>query len=111
MLVGAIALLLPGCVTTTAPQATDEEKQAATTAMIVCLRNAAHRLDDGKSDATTIAIAMNSACTIEYLHQVDVYLQFVGDDPVARQAFADRHRPDEIALATSIVLEQRNTVR
>lgn len=107
----AATLLFSGCVTTRAPEATDQEKHTATVANELCLRNAAQRLDDGKSDATTIAIAMFSACTIEYMHKVHVYTQVFGDDPVARQAFAERQRPDQIALATSIVLEQRAATR
>jgi len=95
------------CCSPPSPNATDEEKQAAQTARVACLRNAARKLDDGKSDATTIATAMHEMCVAEYMKSIEAYTQFFGDDQVARQEFATRALPGEMRFATMIVLELR----
>lgn len=100
------AVLLTSC-NPPSPTATDEEKQAAQTARVACPRNAARKLDDGKSDATTIAVAMHEMCVAEYMKSIEVFTRFLDNDQFARQEFAARELPGEIRLATMIILELR----
>ncbi len=49
------------------------EREAVTKVYVVCLVQAAKKLDDRKSDPATIAQAMLSACAVEFNRQVVVY--------------------------------------
>ena len=54
----ALALALAGCAAAKPPGATEGERNEALQAVTVCLSAAARKLDDGKSDASTIALGL-----------------------------------------------------
>jgi uncharacterized lipoprotein YmbA len=79
------------------------EREAVTKVYVVCLLQAAKKLDDHKSDPATIAQAMLSACAVEFNRQVIVYR--VGDMTLEQM---DRIlRKDTLGQAIEIVLKNR----
>lgn len=61
------------------PAATQQEKDAALEDYFKCFVVAAGRLDDGKSDAMTVAVAVKSICTnqinaFRYVNGIDILL-------------------------------------
>ena len=79
------------------------ERQAVTKVYVVCLVQAAKKLDDHKSDPATIAQAMLSACAAEFDRQVIVYRV---DGATLEQT--DRIlRKDTLGQAIEIVLQSR----
>jgi hypothetical protein len=52
-----IATFLSGCLSTSEPPSTDQEKSATMQVYISCLHSAALKMDDGKSDAASVALA------------------------------------------------------
>jgi hypothetical protein len=82
---------------------TKAEREAVTKIYVVCLVQAAKKLDDHKSDPATIAQAMLSACAVEFNRQVIVYR--VGDMTLEQM---DRVlRKDALGQAIEIVLQNR----
>jgi uncharacterized lipoprotein YmbA len=79
------------------------EREAVTKVYVVCLVQAAKKLDDHKSDPATIAQAMLSACAVEFNRQVIVYR--MGDMTLEQM---DRIlRKDTLGQAIEIVLKNR----
>lgn len=133
-----IATWLGGCATAQLPPpATEEEKTAAGEAFTSCLNNAAHKLDDGVSDAATIGMdgvkqdvrsndnhlwpgpakmivahygmAIALMCSTEYARYRETFGR--GMHPQARSLFyqkADRH---QLEAATRAVLIKRSEVK
>jgi hypothetical protein len=102
--VAVIALTLAGCVTKP-PAASDRDRDAALLALNACLDAAARKLDDGTSEASTIALGMRPACAAEFARSRDVYASNL--NPAAAQVF---HRTDDqvfIQVATAAVLSER----
>jgi hypothetical protein len=62
-------------------------------------------MDDGKSDAATIAIAIKPICAGEFAH----YVQMAGQalNPEARRMFEDKIQVRQIETATVAVLDER----
>lgn len=83
-----MALVLPGC---EARSQYDAQRQAVK-AYMRCLHNAAHTLDDHRSDASIIAEAVAEKCSSEH----------------SAAAAALSYAPQEISAATTIVLQERN---
>jgi hypothetical protein len=104
----AIALMVAGCIAS-APVATDRQRDDALLTLNTCLDTAARKLDDGTSEASTIALGMRPACAREFAWSRDVYASNL--NPAAAQIF---HRSDDqafIQLATAAVLSERATRR
>jgi hypothetical protein len=100
----AFALAVVGC-TTEPPKATEQERKEATEPFIICLHAAIARLDDGKSDAQSIALAARPSCAAEFARATDTYAR--GLNPAATVKF---HRYDDetyMGLATAAVLDER----
>jgi hypothetical protein len=68
-----------------------------------CLEQRAPLLDDGKSDAVTIATAIVTACRGYIRVQAKLGSQETGDFPHAERQFSDA----SLKLATEIVLKNR----
>lgn len=79
------------------------EREAVTKVYVVCLVQAAKKLDDRKSDATTIAQAMLSACAVEFNRQVVVYRT----DGATLEQMDAILRKDALGQAIEIVLKNR----
>jgi hypothetical protein len=100
----ALALALAGCVTGP-PAASVQERNDTLRTLNVCLDAAARKLDDGTSDASTIALGMRPACAGEYARSRDAYASDL--NPAAARIF---HRSDDqmfIQIATAAVLNER----
>lgn len=100
----ALAWVLVGCITRP-PAATEQDRDAALLALNACLDAAAKKLDDGTSEASTIALGIRPACAAEFAHSRDVYASSL--NPAAAQMF---HRTDDqafIQVATAAVLNER----
>lgn len=100
----ALALLLAGC-TTKPPAVNDQELNDSLVALDLCLHAAASKLDDGTSEASTVALGMRPACAAEFARSRDVYASSL--NPAAGQMF---HRGDDqafVQVATAVVLEDR----
>ncbi|SRR5258707_8329275 len=98
------ALAVVGCATRP-PEATDQERTEALQSVTACLHAAAIKLDDGRSEASTIALGLRPSCAAEFARSRDVYAQSM--NPSAAQLF---HRTDDQAfmqLATAAVLDER----
>ena len=100
----ALVLMLAGCVARP-PQATDQERTEALTALEACLHAAARKLDDGRSEASTIALGLRPSCAAEFARSRDVFARHLS--PAASQMY---HRTDDeafIQVATAAVLGER----
>jgi hypothetical protein len=99
-----LALTLAGCAANP-PQATDQERNEALTALNACLHAAARKLDDGRSEASTIALGLRPLCAAEYVRSRDVYGRHL--NPAARRMYDQKEQAVFIQIATAVVLEER----
>jgi hypothetical protein len=100
-----LALALADCVATPPPQATDQERSEVLMTLEVCLHAAAKKLDDGRSEASTVALGLRPSCAGEFARSRDIYARSL--NPAAAQIF---HRSDDQAFmqtATAVVLDER----
>jgi hypothetical protein len=104
-LVGA-GLLLAACATAAAVDpATEQERDQALRSEIICLKENALRMDDGRSDATTIAIALRSACAKEFHASQEVLGRQLSS--AARRVFLQKSEDSFIQLSIRTVLDIR----
>lgn len=99
--VALCALTLSGCAT-----ATSDEKSAFTAAYIACLRATANRLDDGRSDPTSVAIATRAPCAAQEREMTDAYTPVIYQRDIQERADA-RMSANNAQLAVTIVMEER----
>lgn len=95
-------LTVIGCAS---PEASRQEKDAALNSLNVCIYNNIHKLDDGRSDATSIALGLKGLCGAQFAHSRDVFAESL--NPEAARMF---HADDDAAFlqfATTAVLEER----
>ena len=99
-------MLLAGCETKPpAPSATSEDREQALSALNACLQAAARKLDDGKSEASTVVLALRPSCAAEFAHSRDLYAR-----SLSSQASQMYHKMDDQTFkraATNAVLEER----
>jgi hypothetical protein len=103
-----LALTITGCLSgcaSTPPPATDQERSAALTPLISCLIASARKLDDNRSDASTIALALRSPCAAEFARSRDVFGRSL--NPAARRMFDREEDASFLQLATTVVLGER----
>jgi len=98
-----LGLAIAGCADAPASQV---EKDAADTELFTCLSSAAARLDDGRSDAGTVAVAVIGACGREFV-AVD-QAQFRGLDLDMQARLASMSFERHLKIATYAVLTTRN---
>ena len=100
-------MLLAGCETKQqAPPATSGEREQALSALNACLQAAARKLDDGRSEAGTVALALRPSCATEFAHSRDASARSLN----SQQASQAYHRMDDQAFkqaATAAVIEER----
>jgi hypothetical protein len=100
----ALASIAAGCAAK--PSVTsDQERNDAMLALDACLHSAARSLDDGRSEADTIALGLRPSCAAQFVLSRDVYASQL--NAAAAQLY---HRTDDQAfmqLATAAVLAER----
>ena len=101
-----LVTLLAGCETKPpAPPATSEDREQALSALNACLQAAARKLDDGRSEASTVALALRPSCAAEFARSRDLYAR-----SLSSQASQMYHKMDDQTFkraATNAVLEER----
>lgn len=101
---GVLLFALASCVAAP-PPASEAEKSAAFEALATCLYSAAAQLDDNRSDASTVAVAVASMCTQQFKTSEDV--SFRQENLQVRAMLAQRAPARRITEATTAVLEVR----
>jgi hypothetical protein len=102
---GAIALsFLAGCVSAPRP-ASDVEIETAKSNLGACLIRAIAQLDDGRSDAGSVGMAVESMCSVQFSQFAEANGR--GLNPVAYNLYLQKLRPDQLEFATRMVLEAR----
>jgi hypothetical protein len=87
------------------PPASEAEKNRATDALVRCFVESAARLDDGVSDANTVAQGIAVTCGAERENVVEVRGR--GMNPHTQQLIAERFRAQFRETALQVVLERR----
>jgi hypothetical protein len=105
-----ILIIASACVAgcSSAPQAieaTEQEKDDAATAWISCLAASAEDMDDGISDASTVAVAVAAMCHSEFLASRETFSR--GMNAPTRTMFERGAGDMEIENATIAVLKAR----
>lgn len=101
----SVCLLLCACVSGGPPPATSQEGEAAQTKWLDCMIQAAIRLDDHRSDASTVAMAVASACAKEYVASAETYTR--GMTLGAAAIFNSKAESRQMQWATTAVLKER----
>lgn len=96
-------MALAACAST--PPATQAEKDAAALAYVSCLHKAAARMDDGTSDAASVAVGLRSLCAAQFGQYRDVYARSM--TLRERRMFEERVSAQQIDFATTAVLDVR----
>lgn len=105
LLVTAVLLFVSGCASGP-PPASDAEKNEAIKAHFLCLVNAAAKMDDHRSDAATIAIAIEPMCAREFEVVIETFSR-AAPNSVAAGMLRQRLMADQLQTATGAVLSER----
>ena len=100
-----LAICLSSCATPT-PPASDAEKMAAVSDYVNCLRMAAERLDDGKSDATRVGLAIEPMCAQQFSKSIETNGRDL--NPAAFELFVNKERQDQLQFAIETVFRVRS---
>jgi hypothetical protein len=87
------------------PPATEKEKRDAFFAYFSCLDAAAREMDDGRSEASTIALSIKSLCASQFARTVELEGRSV--NPAARRSFGSKVQDSQLEMATQAVLAGR----
>jgi hypothetical protein len=98
-------LILGGCTSPTPSPGLSAETQQSTRDVVECLRQAAVRLDDFRSDATSVAYGIVGACTPEINRSIEAGAQGLTFD--GSQTFRSRTNAFYLKAATEVVLSER----
>jgi hypothetical protein len=112
MMKSAIAALVSSvlvCGCATRPAATDAEKTLAMQDFVACSYETAKRLDDGMSDAATIALAVEPNCRSQFQKTKDLQAQAMNLE--TSRMFNAKADEAELGLVTEIVLKVRRDTR
>jgi hypothetical protein len=91
------------------PPATEKEKRDAFFAYFSCLDAAAREMDDGRSDASTIALGIKSLCASQFARTVE--LEGRSLNPAARRLFESKAQNSQLEMAAQAVLAGRANKR
>jgi hypothetical protein len=103
-----MVLVMMACETVPQAQpATDQEMDAAFKAMFDCLETFARKMDDGTSDASSVALGVQGMCRREFNRTIEVGER--GLNPVARRTFEKKVQPENLLHenAVQMVLKVR----
>jgi len=95
-------ITLSGCV----PPAPKADVDAAMMTYVACLHSAAKQVDDGKSDAISVAVAIQPMCAQEFRQSVLLYGQ--GMSMRARLIYEQGMDGKQLEFATGAVLDERS---
>jgi hypothetical protein len=98
-------LLLVACASPPPPRASAAQIDAAQTSLSNCLGQAAERLDDGRSDAATVGLAIEPLCAAQFAQLQALNGQ--GLNPAAYELYVAKSRPRALEFATGMVLRVR----
>jgi hypothetical protein len=109
LIIVASLSILGGCAAqrVTQPPASDNEKQSAVAAYSNCLIPYAKRLDDGRSDAKTIAQAMRGACPKESASLYETSSR--GENDAVKEMMRQHFGSLQDDLALKVVLDVRHS--
>jgi hypothetical protein len=97
---------LISCAQPRPPPASEEERTAVTNAVLVCLDNAALKVDDRTSDASTIAVAIMGICDEKFRMLDEAY--FRQENNATRQILMSGTWDTHFKMAIRTVLAVRN---
>jgi hypothetical protein len=100
----ALALTIGGCASNP-PPATDQERSDVVAELDACLHAAARKLDDGRSEASTVALGLRPLCAAEFVRSRDVFGRHL--NPAARRMYDQKEEAAFVQIATAVVLEER----
>ena len=104
---GALLFLcLTACASSAPPPASAAEIDAASGNLANCLGRAAEQLDDGKSDAATIGLAIEPLCTAQFSQLSAVIGR--GLNPAAYNLYLEKNTASQLEIATGMVLKVRS---
>jgi hypothetical protein len=86
--------------------AIDAEKTAAMNDYVECVRERAQKLDDGNTDASFIALAIQPDCKDQFSRYVKI--GGIGMDPGALAAYGERLEDNQMQLTTAIIQKMRS---
>ena len=104
-----LGIVLSSCGPAPIPHPTEDEKQGALRTVTTCLEQNVDGLDDGKSDARTIAEALVSVCVKEY--HTAALLSASEVPPRLQPAYLEQVRARWIESALRTVLSYRRSQR
>ena len=99
-----LALCLGACAGPRAPAST-AEIDAATVNLGNCLGKAAEQIDDGKSDARTVGLAIAPACATQFYQLAEINGH--GLNQAAYNLYLEEARPNQLEFAANVVLKVR----
>jgi hypothetical protein len=106
--IGAAVLVAMAVVGITMQAESAKRKDPALDAYANCIFDTVMRLDDGRSDAKTVALGVASECAWKRELAIAEMQSVIGsDDPGARQGLADGVRDSEIERIVATVLDLR----
>jgi hypothetical protein len=101
-----ILLLSTGC--QSSQPASEAAKELATNAYVDCLYTAAAKMDDGTSDAMTVALAIKPLCASEFAQFVKLSGSHLS--PYGQRIFEKLERNSQLEYGTAVVLNRRKGV-
>jgi hypothetical protein len=99
-----LPVCLAACASPTAPVSTTEI-DAATSNLGNCLGRAAEQMDDGKSDARTVGLAIEPVCATQFSQVAEINGRSL--NPAAYNLYLEKMRPDQLEFAANVVLKIR----
>jgi len=104
-----LGIILSSCGQASIPHPTEDEKQGAVRTVTLCLEQHVDELDDGKSDARTIAEALVAVCAKEL--RTAALLSASEVPPRLQPAYLEQVRARWIESALKTVLQYRRLQR
>jgi hypothetical protein len=107
-----LALFMTSCATapkhssTPTPTPSDAEKTAAMNDYVKCIEDGARRLDNGESDASLMALALQPDCDEEFSRYVEISGSGMGSD--ALDTYRETLEVNQPQITTGIILRIRS---
>ena len=99
-----LPVCLAACATPPAPAST-AEIDAATNNLGNCLGRAAEQVDDGRSDARAVGLAIEPVCATQFSKVAELNGRSL--NPAAYNLYLEKMRPDQLDFAAGVVLKVR----